>query len=251
LYIINNNVIHEVSNTSQVGLDIIIYGRKDKSFDKEKYTEIIKKNKRILKQISKAQKLKQTGNAPSVNKYIVVIKVGFETLGMLTNSSPMQSEGEERGETGFYTKEEVKSGYSFSCEYHYPLLNNIILGAGFRFQTLKELKDNDIPADKFGFLPVYGLLSATFFKKDNVNIGITGNLGYNFFFVENFFAKNNTLSGGLYYGSGLTFQIDQKYMLDILYKINMRHFVISSSQNEILDTTYNSLLISIGYVLFQ
>lgn len=237
LYIINNKIIHEVSNTSQVEMDIMLFGRKDKSFDREKYTEIIKKNK---------WNLNQTGNAPYVKKYNFVIKIGFETLGMLTNSYHIQ-----RGETGIYMKEKVKSGFSFSGEYHYAFVDNIILGAGFRFQSLKEFIDNSVPAEKFGFLPVYGLLSATVSKKDNINIGIIGNLGYNFFFFHKYFAENNTLSGGLYYGSGLTFQINQKFMLDVLYKINMRHFVISDVQDEILDTTYNSLLISIGYVLFQ
>ena len=237
LYIINNKIIHEVSNSSQAEFDIMLYGTKDKSFDREQYAAIIKKNKRSLK---------QNGKVPYVKECNFVIKVGFETLGMLTNSSPMQ-----RGETGFYMKEEVKSGFSFSGEYHYSLVDNIVLGAGFRFQSLKEFKDNDIPEDKFGFIPVYGLLSATVFKKDNINIGIIGNLGYNFFFFKSYFSENNKLSGGLYYGSGLTFQMDQKFMLDILYKINMRQFVISNVQAETLDTTYNSLLISIGYVLFQ
>ncbi len=234
LYIINNKIIHEVSNTSQVEMDIMMFGREDKSIVREKYTEIITKDKWSLKQTEK--------------KYSIVLKVGFETLGVDTSSSPILEEEEERGEAGFYMKEDVKPGFSFSGEYHYDLLDNIVVGAGFRFQSLKELRD--INEDKFGFLPVYGLLSATVFKQDDINIGVISNFGYNFFFADKYFAKNNKLTGGLYYGAGLTFQIYQKYMLDVLYKANMRHFVISNDEDEVLDTTYNSLLISIGYVIF-
>ena len=233
LYIINNKVIHKVSNTSQVEMDIMMFGRKDKSIDREKYTEIITKDKWSLKKTWK--------------KYNFVIKVGFETFGVVTNLAPTHEEWGETGETGFYAKKDVKSGFSFSGEYHYDLLDNIVVGAGFRFQSLREFRDNE--EDKFGFLPVYGLLSATVFKQDDINIGVISNFGYNFFFADKYFAKNNKLTGGLYYGAGLTFQIYQKYMLDVIYKANMRHYVISNDEDEVLNYTYNSLLISIGYIL--
>lgn len=233
LYIINNKVIYEVSNTSQVEMDIMMFGTKDKSIDKEKYTEIITKDKWSLKQTWK--------------KYNCVIKVGFETLGVFTSSVHMPEGWGETGETSFHIKKDVKPGFSFSGEYHYDLLDNIVVGAGFRFQSLREFRDNE--EDKFVFLPVYGLLSATVFKQDDIDIGAIGNLGYNFFFEDKYFAENNKLTGGLYYGVGLTFQIYQKYMLDVIYKANLRHYVVTNNEDEVLNYTYNSILISIGYIL--
>jgi len=125
-----------------------------------------------------------------------------------------------------YTDEddyEVAMGISPAIEYmlrHEGFLYG--LGAEYQVQRDGTFKDEDGNPDKnkFGFIPIYGVVRYQFDSAVGINPELIGQAGYNFFTADDDYKFDGTLKGGLYWGIGAGLAIRKNYILQVIYKTN-------------------------------
>lgn len=111
--------------------------------------------------------------------------------------------------------EDTELGLSAVAEYTIPYNKNMNLGGGAEFQLPRKQKDYE---GNFNFIPFYGL--AEYKLKDNP-IYLKGKVGYNFFNGDDTYTGTaGNLNGGLFYGFGGGFEIQDNITAEFIYSVN-------------------------------
>jgi hypothetical protein len=117
----------------------------------------------------------------------------------------------------------VAMGISPSIEY---MLRHegFLYGFGAEYQVQRDGKFSD-GKNKFGFIPLFGVVRYQFASSVGINPELIGQAGYNFFTADDNYKKDNygeesTLHGGIYWGIGAGLVIKHNYLLQIMYKTN-------------------------------
>ncbi len=113
---------------------------------------------------------------------------------------------------------DVAMGISPAVEYLYEY-RGLLVGLGAEYQVQRDGKfDNG--NDKFGFIPLYGVVRYNFATELRVNPELVLQAGYNFFTSDDQYKEGGSLKGGLYWGVGAGLEIREKYLIQAMYKTN-------------------------------
>jgi hypothetical protein len=124
-------------------------------------------------------------------------------------------------------------GFSLGFEYTSEMDDNLMVGGGLEYQLPR--KSNVI---NIGAIPLYGLVQYKFDQFYAI-----GRLGYNLFTYDPA-PSSGSVGGGIYYGVGAGYSINEKMVLEAVYGISTMSF---SESGITITGTYSKLGLSFGY----
>lgn len=131
---------------------------------------------------------------------------------------------------------DVNVGISPAMEYLFQY-NALLFGLGAEYQVQRTVKFSPDGTDsKMGFIPLYGTVRYQIMSQRNFNPEFAAQVGYNFLTADDDYLEYDAeVSGGLYWGIGAGIAIQQKYLVQLMYKTNYGKY-----EAEIDDADYNA-----------
>lgn len=155
----------------------------------------------------------------SVTMADMTAKVGYDLGGTLSSVGSISVDG----------------GFSLGFEYTSKMDDNLIVGGGLEYQLARNAQGINISA-----IPLYGLVQYKFDQFYAI-----GRLGYNLFTLDPTIPGVSN-SGGIYYGVGAGYSINEKMVVEAVYGIST---LTMSSPLSTQTATYSKLGLSFGYKL--
>lgn len=176
---------------------------------------------------------------------VFVVKGGFDLMG----------EGDlEISDYDYDDSGDVDSSFSLGAE-AYGNFGQFLAGGGAVYLFPRKLEDSD---GKISLLPVYGAFNIPF-QQTGFTPFITGQIGYNFFFIDSKLEDDldyligdecdYTTEGGLYWALGGGIILDNNIQFEIIYSYSSAALEIENSAGDsvTMDLTYTKVTASIGY----
>jgi len=142
-------------------------------------------------------------NSPSNE---AIIKVASDNSGRLNISVEGESDSLD-----------IKTGFSVTYEFISRISEKTGMGGGITYQAERGFKEYE--EAKFNFIPLYVLLKS-YVNSYGASTFYTVHLGFNVFNGNDEFKGEDTLTGGIYYGAGIGFNLGEKSQLELLYSVN-------------------------------
>lgn len=183
------------------------------------------------------------GNSSAGTKSLVV-KGGLDFMG--------EGEVEYDGDSD---DGDVDNSFSIGAEFYFGF-ESILAGAGAAYLVPRELEDSD---GKITLIPVYAVVNIPF-SQGGFTPYITGQLGYNFFYIDSDLEDeldylagaemDYTTEGGLYFALGGGVIFDNNIQVEFIYSHSAGSIDIENEDydvDETLDLTYTKVTLSVGY----
>jgi len=140
----------------------------------------------------------------------------------------------------------VGIGISPAMEY-LKQYNALLFGLGAEYQVQRNV-DFDVLDGKMGFIPLFGVVRYQLSSPLKFFPELVGQFGYNFLTAdEDYLEGDATVKGGLYWGAGAGIVIQNKYLIQLMYKTNYGKF--EADFNDVLykaDITNSQLNLSVN-----
>lgn len=130
----------------------------------------------------------------------------------------------------------VDGGLALGFEYTSEMADNLMVGGGFEYQLNRKPAGS---SSGFSFIPLYGLVQ---YKFDQFYV--VGRLGYDLYNQEAAIPAGASISGGIYYGVGAGYSINQNMVVEAIYGISNASF---SYMGITQTASYSKLGLSFGY----
>lgn len=189
--------------------------------------------------------LKVSAQEDSSSGFTFVIKGGFDFMG----------EGDlEIDDYGYSESSDIDNGFSAGAEIYYGL-GPVLAGAGVAYMFPRKIEDSD---GSIKFIPVYAVLNIPF-AQGGVTPYITGQVGYNFFYIDSKLEDELDAlvgdeclyleEGGLYWAIGGGIILENNIMFEIIYSSSSAELSITPTLGDEvwLDLTYTKVTASVGY----
>jgi hypothetical protein len=156
------------------------------------------------------------------------------------------------GDTGQIDKDyNVNIGISPAMEYLFQS-NALLYGLGAEYQVQRTVKFEEADSGKDGkmsFIPIYGVLRYQLSSPLKFFPELVGHVGYNFFTADDDYLEYDAeVAGGLYWGLGAGVVVQQKYLVQLMYKTNYGKYEATITDvNYKADITNTELNLSVNY----
>ncbi len=121
------------------------------------------------------------------------------------------------GDTAEY---DTDFGISPALEVVFPVAQQIMLGLGAEYQVERGI-DEDFYGDfspKYGFIPFYGTAKVQLVPEGPIIPELCGHVGYSFMYANDDYKGNDTVEGGFYFAIGGGIAINNKFVINMLYR---------------------------------
>jgi hypothetical protein len=181
----------------------------------------------------------------SSSGFTFVIKGGFDLMG----EGDLDIDEYDYSESG-----DVDSNISLGAEAYFNF-DPVLFGVGAAYLLPRKLEDSD---GKISLFPIYGAINYPF-TPGGFTPYITGQIGYNFFFIDSKLENeldaligdecDYTTEGGLYWALGGGIILENNIQFELLYSNSSAGLDIENSTGEsvTMDLTYTKFTVSIGY----
>ncbi|MBN2424987.1 MAG: hypothetical protein JXR46_11935 [Calditrichaceae bacterium] len=115
---------------------------------------------------------------------------------------------------------DVKISYSLASELHFNHSDLIRYGFGIAYQIPREQLIEGETGKKFSFFPVYALCEINFLPHAAMNPALIINAGYNFFTANNYYRGQNSITGGVYLGGGISLSLHENFRVELFYRFH-------------------------------
>lgn len=166
---------------------------------------------------------------------VMVCLVSYAGAGMIVPNVGIDFAGNHKAELGSSSNFDTKMGFSLGAEYLSPASENLLLGAGFKYNVNRKLENSDAA---FGLSPLYATgIYVNKSAEQTVWPFAKVNLGYNILFSGNDDYKGSaSLKGGLYYGIGFGAIIQENIFVDLMYSSYAGTMELYGFELDITDT---------------
>lgn len=147
-------------------------------------------------------------------------------------------EVEWRGQSGDV---DVNIGVDLGLDIVTDINENVTLGGGLGYYIPRS---QDVSGSgNFSFLPIYGLAKFYFLGQEQFDVGLGGQLGYNFYSGNDKYSGNADLNGGLYFAIGAHCRINNRLIIEAYYKSS------TGDVADVFDVNYTTFTLQAGLLL--
>lgn len=157
---------------------------------------------------------------------------------------------EWKGSTGQIDKDyDVNIGISPAMEYMIQK-NALLFGLGAEYQVQRTVKFSPDGIDsKMGFIPLYAVVRYQFSSPLQFFPEVLAQGGYNFLIADDDYLEYDAeVKGGLYWGIGAGIVIQEKYIVQLIFKTNYAKYELEMNNEDYkADITNSQLNLSLNY----
>jgi hypothetical protein len=118
------------------------------------------------------------------------------------------------------------------------------IGAEYQVQRKVDYPDTYVGDFKMGFIPIYLVGRYQFTVPVAFQPEVVAQAGYNILTGNDNYEADGTLSGGIYWGVGAGVTIQEKYLIQLMYKTNYGQWEWMGAE---MDITNSQINIGLGY----